>query len=75
MEKAKSVASVLVDVPDVNFSDNGVTQTSSALKVFQDVLSAWPQASEETQLYNFADNGNGGNGEKSNNWANVCSKL
>ena len=75
LEKAKSVASVLVDVPDVSFSDNGVTQTSSALKVFQDVLSAWPQASEETQLYNFADNGNGGNGEKSNNWAKVCSKL
>lgn len=75
LEKAKSVASVLVDVPDVSFSDNGVTQTSSALKVFQDVLSAWPQANEETQLYNFADNGNGGNGEKSNNWAKVCSKL
>ena len=75
LEKAKAVAGALVDIPDVNFSDNGTTQSSSALKLFQDVLSAWPQATEESQLYNFADGNNGQSEPKENNWAKMASKL
>lgn len=78
LEKAKAVAEVLVDVSDVNFSDNGENKSAPVLNLLQDVLAAWPQTAEEGQLYNFSDGSDDKKDEPNKNgnaWAKIANKL